>query len=58
MGAIITSHFIFPGSSTVERFAVNEKVLGSNPSRGAKEIRKNGRIVKATGKGLWQEDEP
>lgn len=27
---------LFPGGATVARFAVNEKVVGSNPTRGAK----------------------
>lgn len=29
---------IFPGSSAVERLAVNEKVVGSIPTRGAKKL--------------------
>lgn len=36
---------LFPGSSTVERLAVNEKVLGSNPSRGATHHSVHGKAI-------------
>ena len=36
---------IFPDSSMVEQFAVNEEVAGSNPARGAMKITSLGLVI-------------
>ena len=49
---------LFPGSSVVEQPAVNRLVAGSNPARGAKQIKvlaaKNRVAGEASGQRLWR----